>query len=412
MKIRHWLLSAAMGSVVFTLSALPSRAVSVPGGAFAQACVPGSGVTEVSDWFGYFLDYLAASPDGACYIGDLKFSNFDFGPPPEGGGGYQFLGISQGKVPGSSGQLPLTQTSIGLFVGDGFIWDEARFNYSVSGWSEKFDGFSSWQSFMDGYGDRYVTTSSSPSPFSDPACDPVILGGSSIGTWFKGPICEVPAGLNLTSFAITNVASVGPGDGQVIIISNLISAFDLLPPPGTDPANPFLPSPPQGISEPWVFDPVVVNDPGQVWWFDPEVSIGYIYNVADPLGPLFDQYTAPDLPFNDTYELLSSGGGACGTNPEDFTTSLATITQNVPYDFTTPLACFAIKGISEQNALDPLNTTAFVAGISFDKAGTVTVSQTPIPTPGPLPLAGAGMAYGWARGLRRRLRLRAQAAGG
>lgn len=84
----------------------------------------------------------------------------------------------------------------------------------------------------------------------------------------------------------------------------------------------------------------------------------------------------------------------------------------MPYDFTTPLACFAIKGISAQNALDPLNTTAFVAGISFDKAGSVTVSQTPIPTPGPLPLAGAGMAYGWVRGLRRRLRLRAQAAGG
>jgi hypothetical protein len=53
--------------------------------------------------------------------------------------------------------------------------------------------------------------------------------------------------------------------------------------------------------------------------------------------------------------------------------------------------------------LDPLNTLAFVAGIGFDRTGTVNVTQTPIPTPGPLPLAGAGMAYGWARGLRRRL---------
>jgi len=195
------------------------------------------------------------------------------------------------------------------------------------------------------------------------------------------------------------------GDGPSI--ENTFISTVTLPQEGTSSLNPWMPPViPSRNDEPWIFPPTVVDNPDRIWWYDPEVAIGYVYNVADPMGPLFDQYVAPDLPYNDTYEILSSGGSACSTKPEDFTTVLDTITQNVPYSFATPLACFAIKGISEQNALDPLNTTAFVGGISFDRTGTVTVSQTPIPTPGPLPLAGAGVAYSWARRLRRRLHQR------
>lgn len=179
------------------------------------------------------------------------------------------------------------------------------------------------------------------------------------------------------------------------------SSFD----PGTSPSNPVLPPPPANSGDPWVFPPVVVDDPGRIWWFDPEIAIGYIYNVDDLAGPLFDQYIAPDLPFNDDYQLYSSGGASCSVNPEDYTILLGTATQNVVYNFAAPLACFAIRGIDPLNALDPLDSMAFVAGIGFDKAGAVTVSQTPISTavPGPLGVFGATMAYGWARRLRQRL---------
>ncbi|MFM7549054.1 MAG: hypothetical protein ACKO8I_09300 [Cyanobacteriota bacterium] len=188
-------------------------------------------------------------------------------------------------------------------------------------------------------------------------------------------------------------------------IANTFVHADALPPAGTNPSEPLLPPRrPLLPNESWRFPPLWVGSPVGVFWLDPEFAIGYIYNVEDPSGPLFDQFIAPDLPFNDQYELFSSGGSACSSNPDDFATPLATIAQDVPFHFTSPLACFAIKGINEKNALDPLNTLAFLAGVSFDRTGVVNVSQTPIPTPGPLPMAGAGMAYGWMRQLRRRLR--------
>ena len=406
MQFRNLLLSLAMGTMAIAASPSAEAFTDVIVGPFSDACAKGSGSIEVTGGIWEFANYLASTTDGACYMGNLKLSNF---------GDFSVLIASEASVlirNMPSFDLPdFSSARIAVYSGWSLLGG-VGFDYTVTGWSggnTPFASLAQWSASNVGVSEYEVTTKATPS--LDPACAPAVVTSAPSP---QGPACNTPPGVVLEELSVTNFLSdtmFSDSMEGTAIINDFVVA-NTLPPPGTDPINPFLPSPPQGISEPWVFDPVVVNDPGQVWWFDPEVSIGYIYNVADPLGPLFDQYTAPDLPFNDTYELLSSGGAACGTNPEDFTTSLATITQNVPYDFTTPLACFAIKGISEQNALDPLNTTAFVAGISFDKAGTVTVSQTPIPTPGPLPLAGAGMAYGWARGLRRRLRLRAQAAGG
>ena len=177
----------------------------------------------------------------------------------------------------------------------------------------------------------------------------------------------------------------------------------IVAPPGTTPSNPFLPPQPTAPRQPWIFAPVVVTNPSSVLWFDPEVAIGYIYNVQPAVDtPLFDQFTAPALPFNIDYQLFSTGGSTCSSNPDDYSSLIATITPNTVQDFS-PLACFAIKGIDERNALDPLNTLAFNAGISFDKTGTVTVTQTPIPSPGPLPALGVGAALAWSRGLRRRV---------
>ncbi len=218
--------------------------------------------------------------------------------------------------------------------------------------------------------------------------------------------CKVPPGTNQVSIEQELPDGLqSSNEGGPSFTTTFYSPPGDQPQPGSSPDIPLLPPTPQASDEPWQFPPVTVTNPDQVWWFDPEVAIGYIYTVADPAGPLFDQYTAPDLPFNDTYELLSAGGNACSTNPGDYLTPLAVITQNVPYDFATALPCFAIRGIEPANGIDPLNPLAFLAGISFDRTGLVSVSQSPITSnvvPGPLPLFGAGMAWQWSRALRQR----------
>ncbi|MEB3169598.1 MAG: choice-of-anchor L domain-containing protein [Synechococcaceae cyanobacterium] len=226
---------------------------------------------------------------------------------------------------------------------------------------------------------------------------------------FTIPLTAKATGLTLgstynVSFTVSDVGD-SAFDSAVMIAANSVSF------PGGSPDNPLLPVPPANTNSTWVFPAFTVFDPGFVWWIDPEIATGYVYNVTG--GPLFDQFTAPDLPFNDTYQLFSSSlpGGACSTNGADFATPLGMglVTQQIPYDFPTPLPCFAIKGISIENALDPLNTSAFLAGVSFDATGTANVTQTPINTfgpsdvPGPLPILGAGAAFGWAKRLRSRV---------
>jgi hypothetical protein len=402
MKFPLWLLSVAAAPMGLTLSAIPADAFQVNTGValgpFHLACPQGSGFSSVSGTIFDFQNYLNSSPDGSCYLGNVKFSQF---------GNLSLLQEMRASVvilnQVDAGSPGFSQVTLGAFSRFTSLLPETTLDYKVSGWNggaTPFHSFLQWTASASGAGNFDLITTASPS--LEPACSPEVVTSALSPV---GPPCTASPGSLIQEMAMTNRLTDWMGmdsmSGPAII--NQFTVTNILPPEGTSPVNPFLPPPPQRQDEPWVFPPVVVTDPGQVWWYDPDVAIGYIYQVTDPAGPLFDQYTAPDLPFNDTYELLSSGGNACSGNPEDFTTSLATITQNVPYDFTTPLACFAIKGISEQNALDPLNTTAFVAGISFDRTGTVSVTQTPIPTPGPLPLTGAGVAYSWARGLRRRL---------
>lgn len=223
-------------------------------------------------------------------------------------------------------------------------------------------------------------------------------------TVLKASLSDLTVGDTYTiSFLISDIGDSG-WDSGVFIESGSV-AFD-----GATPESPLLPPPPTPggpTTAPWVFPTVEVFDPGFTWWYDPDVAIGYIYNVADPNGPLFDQYTAPALPFNTDYQLYSSGDGGL-----TYDVLMATIFPNTPYDFTSPLSSFAIKGINTDNMLDPLDQTVFVAGISFDKVGSVSVTQTPlvqfvpdpVPIPGPLPILGIGGAIGWSRQLRRKLR--------
>jgi hypothetical protein len=213
------------------------------------------------------------------------------------------------------------------------------------------------------------------------------------------PLTAVASGLTPgQTYTITfMVTDIGDDiyDSAVFIDANSVSF------PGGSIEDPLLPPMPMEPDDPWVFPAIVVTDPDQDFWYDPIVSIGYIYSVDG--GPLFDKFTGPDLPHNDSYELFSTAG-ACSNDPNDFNVALGTATQLA--GFTLPnLPCFAVKGINPVNLLDPMNTTAFVAALSFNAPGMPVVTQLPInfnyqPVPSPLSLFGAAAAFGSLRKLR------------
>ena len=187
-------------------------------------------------------------------------------------------------------------------------------------------------------------------------------------------------------------------DSGVFIGANSVS-FD-----GGSPEVPLMPETPTTPTAPWVFPDFTVFDPGFTWWLDPDVAVGYIYNVTG--GPKFATYNAPTLPFDNNYELFGSSD-SCSS----FTNSLGSIIGGTPFSFSTAVECFAIKGIDVANMLDPTDTMAFVAGVTFDSTGTVSVTQTPITqfvdpasVPGPLPLFGVGAAFAYSRKLRNRIK--------
>ncbi|MFO0136948.1 MAG: choice-of-anchor L domain-containing protein [Cyanobacteriota bacterium] len=172
---------------------------------------------------------------------------------------------------------------------------------------------------------------------------------------------------------------------------------------GGSPETPLMPETPSTPTAPWVFPEFEVFDTDFTWWLDPDVAVGYIYNVTG--GPKFATYEAPTLPFDNDYELFGSSD-SCST----FTNSLGLITGGNQFSFGTAVDCFAIKGIDVANMLDPTDTMAFVAGVTFDSTGLVNVTQTPITVfvdpatvPGPLPLFGVGAALAWSRRLRQRI---------
>lgn len=225
----------------------------------------------------------------------------------------------------------------------------------------------------------------------------VVYDGNGFNTLLDPPF---PAPVDLATDADDIPYTNGFFNANVSLVAGQAPEVPVLPPP-PDPEVP---------DAPWVFPPVVITNPNDFFWFDPLVSIGYIYNVTS--GPKIEGFIAPILPFNNTYDMygLNAGASCSSSNPDDFTVSLGTAQGNSPnppysvFNFASPVDCFAVKGISAQNNLDPANTLAFLAGIKFNQAGVVSLTQTPIAVPGPLSVVGVGMAYGWTTRLRKRIK--------
>ena len=240
--------------------------------------------------------------------------------------------------------------------------------------------------------------------------------GGQINTQYDGLTTILTAKADLSTWGTHNItfriSDVGDSatDSAVFIQSRSIT-FD-----GATPDNPLLPQPRepgQPSDAPWIFPEINNSYPSFTWWYATDVASNYIYSVADPNGPLFDQYISP--PFSDPFgvELGLYTSGDDGLTYEVF---LGEIFPGKLFNFTTPIDSFAIKRIDDFNIpVDPWQHY-YLAGISFQDLGygPVTVIQTPLvkpapdpspSVPGPLPVLGIGGAFGWSRQLRRRLRL-------
>jgi hypothetical protein len=144
--------------------------------------------------------------------------------------------------------------------------------------------------------------------------------------------------------------------------------------PGTTPTNPLLPTPNPNNPDGFTFPGVPVGDNGlgiiNPIFFDPIVSVGYDYAVTG--GPLFASVLIPNpLPQGDSNFILELPG--FGNYPLVAGTTFNLLGVN-PLGFSD----FRISDIDPTEMLDPTNPTAFVTGLTFTAAGTVTVTQNPI----------------------------------
>lgn len=135
--------------------------------------------------------------------------------------------------------------------------------------------------------------------------------------------------------------------------------------PGETPNNPLMPVVVDGS---FTFEFGV--DLNQQVFVDPEVAIGYTYEITDSASPLFASVLAPTGFGDDLYELWLWNGVEYVME--------TTLTGGIEYTFANAVDRFQILGIESDLGVDPTDPTAFVTGLTFDSAGVVSMSQTPI----------------------------------
>ncbi len=174
--------------------------------------------------------------------------------------------------------------------------------------------------------------------------------------FFTLPGSRTAAVLNLAN--ATNVSGGAPGLWSYAIREGAL--------PGQTPLNPLLPVVVNGA---FTFN-FNVNIPAQRVFIDPVVAVGYDYVVRSGQRVTSVQFTSL---LNDPngYQILASDGTVLATG----------VMQNDIFTFANGgVSAFSVRGIEASAGLNPLDTTAFVTGLTFDctAACTIDMTQTPV----------------------------------
>ncbi|GEM_PF-4447933 len=170
-----------------------------------------------------------------------------------------------------------------------------------------------------------------------------------------------------TGFFVSDLRGVafdptgGNGSG-----SGITEGDPILPPPDDDPSDGFDLTIVVG-------DSGIGIDPTTPLWIDPEVAIGYIYEVTG--GPRFATLTLPAGSFGDgLFEVAWWDGSAfvslgSGFHSGDFIDFLTLADPS-------GLDKFRISGIEPSANVDPNNPSGFPVGVTFTGAGTANIKMT------------------------------------
>lgn len=162
--------------------------------------------------------------------------------------------------------------------------------------------------------------------------------------------------------------------------------------PGFSMENPLLPI---GLNEAggFVFTNIAIGGEDglgldNTLFIDPEVAIGYEFEITAG-SPAFKKVFLPSLGDVDGYTLEVKVDGVW--------TAIANVADGGSFEFdSTDTFAFRVTGINPELSLNPSNFAAFVTGVLFSEAGTVSLTMTPItaavPEPGTAALSLMGLA--------------------
>ena len=112
------------------------------------------------------------------------------------------------------------------------------------------------------------------------------------------------------------------------------------------------------------------NNTGGIVWIDPEVAIGYDYEVFS--SHLITHITIPSGYGDNVFDLyLRDTNGLWYDSGEN-------IFGGQTYTLNSPVSAMSIRGIEATAMLSPTDPNAFVSGLTFDSNGTVVMTMTPV----------------------------------
>src|SRR3989344_4910071 len=231
-----------------------------------------------------------------------------------------------------------------------------------------------------------------------PATNPIAFptGLADFGYYYVDPTnYDVPAFFGGT-FSVNNFRVItGPVDGTAQPLPGSSSTTPILPPAGSPAPVGDPPAPGTDFVSSFTFtfsDTVVISE--VVRWFDPDVAVGYDFEMqsGDPT-QFFDSITLATLVGDGLYDLYFWDGAA-------FVDSGIDLAAGETYHLApcSNMRKFRIGGIEVAAGLDPADGTAFVTGLSYTQDGNVTLLQTSliapasvVPVPAAVWLFGSGL---------------------